>query len=153
MSGDKLERLSFTDRQTVAQCLIKKVVVTGEQAEISYVLPFDSAPQVYNSSGQQPEGTPGHFHRWRLADLHGPPVTILGEDGFQTQRQVGGEERFQRRGRLALPGLTGVSPGGAADHHDAQQVDGQHRRPPPVPGVDCGPGFAGVGLPAAPFAG
>ena len=70
--GTHLERLSFPDRQTVTQCLIKKVVVTGEQVDISYVLPFDSAPQVYNSSSQQPEGTPGHFYRLRLADLHLP---------------------------------------------------------------------------------
>jgi site-specific DNA recombinase len=70
--GENLDRLSFEDRQTVAQCLIKKVVVTGEQVDISYVLPFDSAPQVYNSSDQQAEGTPGHFYRLRLADLHVP---------------------------------------------------------------------------------
>ncbi len=67
--GENLDRLSFADRQTVAQCLIKKVVVTGEQVDIYYVLPFDYAPQVCNSSDQQPEGTPGHFYRLRLADL------------------------------------------------------------------------------------
>jgi hypothetical protein len=71
--GENLDRLSFADRQTVTQCLIKKVVVTGEQVDIYYVLPFDSAPQVYNSSSQQPEGTPGQFYRLRLADLHVPP--------------------------------------------------------------------------------
>jgi hypothetical protein len=74
--GEHLDRLSFEDRQTVAQCLIKKVVVTGEQVAISYVLPFDQAPQVYNSRSQQPEGTLGHFYRLRLADLDLPtPVT------------------------------------------------------------------------------
>jgi site-specific DNA recombinase len=67
--GENLERLSFEERQIVAQCLIKKVVVTGEQVDIYYVLPFDSAPQVYHSSSQHPEGTPGHFYRLRLADL------------------------------------------------------------------------------------
>ena len=66
--GENLDRLSFADRQTVAQCLIKKVVVTGEQVDIYYILPFDQAPQVYNSSDSQPEGTPGHFYRLRLAD-------------------------------------------------------------------------------------
>ena len=70
--GNNLERLSFADRQTVAQCLIKKVVVTGEQVDISYVLPFDQSPQVYNSSDHQPEGTPGHFYWLRLANLHLP---------------------------------------------------------------------------------
>lgn len=74
--GDNLERLSFADRQTVAQCLIKKVVVTGEQVDISYILPFDCPPQVYNSGSQQPEGTPGHFYRLRLADLAFPPRPI-----------------------------------------------------------------------------
>ena len=29
----------------------------GEQVDISYILPFDQAPQVYNSSDQPPEGT------------------------------------------------------------------------------------------------
>src|SRR5262249_40612529 len=76
--GENLERLSFAERQIVAQCLIKKVVVTGEQVDIYYVLPFDSAPQVYNSSSQHPEGTPGHFYRLRLVDLGG--VDELGGD-------------------------------------------------------------------------
>jgi hypothetical protein len=67
--GKNLDRLSFADRQTVVQCLIKKIVVTGEHVNISYVLPFDQAPQVYNSRDQHPEGTPGHFYRLRLADL------------------------------------------------------------------------------------
>jgi len=67
--GANLDRLAFEDRQTVAQCLIKKIVVTGEQVDIYYVLPFDQAPQVYNSSSQHPEGTPGQFYRLRLADL------------------------------------------------------------------------------------
>ena len=68
--GEKLDRLSFADRQTVAQCLIKKVVVTGEQVDIYYVLPFDQAPQVYNSSSQQPEGTQGIFTGCDWQDLH-----------------------------------------------------------------------------------
>ena len=70
--GANLERLSFADRQTVAQCLVKKVVVTGEHVDIYYIFPFDQAPQVYNSSSQQPEGTPGYFYRLRLADLPPP---------------------------------------------------------------------------------
>ena len=74
--GDNLERLSFADRQTVAQCLIKKVIVTGEQVDISYVLPFDHAPQVYNSRNQPSEGTLGRFYRLRLADLNFPARCI-----------------------------------------------------------------------------
>ena len=70
--GKNLDRLSFADRQTVVQCLIKKIVVTGEQVDIYYILPFAQAPQVYNSSDQHPEGTPGHFYRLRLAHLYLP---------------------------------------------------------------------------------
>jgi site-specific DNA recombinase len=74
--GENLDHLAFADRQIVAQCLIKKIVVTGEQVDISYILPFDHAPQVYNSSKHQPEGTPGHFYRLRLADLDGPSIPV-----------------------------------------------------------------------------
>jgi site-specific DNA recombinase len=70
--GKNLDRLSFADRQAVARCLIKKIVVTGEQVDIYYVLPFDLAPQVYNSSDQHPEGTPGNLYRLRLTHLHLP---------------------------------------------------------------------------------
>ncbi len=38
--GENLERLSFEERQAVAHCLISKVVITEEQVDISYVLPF-----------------------------------------------------------------------------------------------------------------
>ena len=70
--GKNLDRLSFVDRQAVAQCLIKKVVVTGEQVDIYYVLPFDHAPQVYDKKEPHLEGTPGHFYRLRLTHLHLP---------------------------------------------------------------------------------
>jgi Recombinase/Recombinase zinc beta ribbon domain len=78
--GENLDRLSFADRQTVTQCLIKKVVVTGEQVDISYILPFDQAPQVYNSRNQPPEGAPGLFYRLRLADLDFPSGPIPAEN-------------------------------------------------------------------------
>jgi site-specific DNA recombinase len=74
--GNNPEHLPFPDRQTVAQCLIKKVVVTGEQVDIYYILPFDHAPQVYNRSNQSPEGTPGNFCRLRLADLNPGPKSL-----------------------------------------------------------------------------
>jgi len=98
--GENLERLSFADRQTVAQCLIKKVVVTGEQVDIYYVLPFDHAPQVCNSSDQQPEGTPGHFYRLRLADLD------PGAQPLPTPRACGGSHLGQQQpgiGRALVP--------------------------------------------------
>lgn len=87
--GENLQRLSFEDRQTVAQCLIKKVVVTGEQVDISYILPFDQAPQVYNSRSQQPEGTPGHFYRLRLVDLHLPAHPRHHQPFLGTQEEGG----------------------------------------------------------------
>jgi site-specific DNA recombinase len=114
--GENLDRLSFADRQTVAQCLIKKVVVTGEQVDISYILPFAQAPQVYNSNDQQPEGTPGHFYRLRLADLHAPPGSVdrrylavaqaaLGQVGHQIDRLLSVMHHYQpqHQRRLLLP--------------------------------------------------
>jgi site-specific DNA recombinase len=66
--GDNLEQLSFEERQAVARCLINKVVVTGEDVDINFVLPFESAPQVSKCSIREPEGALGHFYRLRLAD-------------------------------------------------------------------------------------
>jgi len=66
--GHNLESLSFEERQAVVQCLISKVVVTGAQVDIYYVLPFVSAPQVGPDPTSMPEGTPGLFCRLRLAD-------------------------------------------------------------------------------------
>lgn len=66
--GENLERLLFEERQAVAQCLIKKVVVTGEEVDIHFVLPFESSPQAANCQAKEPEGAPGNFYRLRLAD-------------------------------------------------------------------------------------
>ena len=66
--GENLEQLSFEERQTIAQCLLHKVVVTGEAVDIQFVLPFESTPQVAQRLTQEPEGTPGHFYRLRLAE-------------------------------------------------------------------------------------
>jgi hypothetical protein len=43
--GDNVELLSFEERQEVAPCLISRVVVTGEQVDIYYALPFVDHPQ------------------------------------------------------------------------------------------------------------
>jgi Recombinase zinc beta ribbon domain len=51
--GENLERLSFADRQTVAQCLIKKVVVTGEQVDISKVISENEYPASSCSGGAE----------------------------------------------------------------------------------------------------
>jgi site-specific DNA recombinase len=66
--GTNLALLSFEERQAVVQCLISKVVVTGVQVDIYYVLPFVSTPQVCPGPTSMPEGTPGLFCRLRLAE-------------------------------------------------------------------------------------
>jgi len=75
--GDNLERLSFEERQAVTQCLIKKVVVTGEEVDIHFVLPFESTPQAVNRQSKEPEGTPGHFYGLRLPHLRSLPLAVL----------------------------------------------------------------------------
>ena len=66
--GGHLEGLTFEERQAVAQCLVHKVVVTGEQVDIYYVLPFGEAPQVGRRPANVSEGAPGHFYRLCLAE-------------------------------------------------------------------------------------
>jgi hypothetical protein len=72
--GDNLEQLSFEERQVIAQCLMSKVVVTGEEVDIHFVLPFDSTPQMARQLPPEAEGTPGHFYRLRLAHFQVPFV-------------------------------------------------------------------------------
>jgi hypothetical protein len=99
--GTNLDRLSFEERQAVAQCLIRTVVVTGEHVDIAYVLPFEEAPQVAERPGSTPEGTPGHFYRLRLAHLHLPALAVeLGEFGDRIDRRI---EQCRHEGNLAGP--------------------------------------------------
>jgi site-specific DNA recombinase len=65
--GANLESLPFEDRQAVVQCLISRVVVTGEQVDIYYALPFVGLPQSSSESTSKVEGTPGDFYCLRLA--------------------------------------------------------------------------------------
>lgn len=74
--GDNLTRLSFEERQTVAQCLIKKVIVTGEDVDIHFVLPFELTPQAIPHAAKESEGTPGNFYRLRLADFNSPTPVV-----------------------------------------------------------------------------
>jgi hypothetical protein len=46
--------------------------------DISYVLPFEGAPQAADSPGSMPEGTPGHVYRLRLAHLDLTPQPVQG---------------------------------------------------------------------------
>jgi hypothetical protein len=62
------------------QCLVRNVVVTGEDVDISYVLPFEGTPQAADGPGSMPEGTSGHVYRLRLAHFHLPaPAVQLGK--------------------------------------------------------------------------
>jgi site-specific DNA recombinase len=74
LPGTNLEQLSFEERQAIAQCLISKVVLTGEEVDVHFVLPFDSTPRVAQRLSKAPEGTPGYFYRLRLAHFHLPLV-------------------------------------------------------------------------------
>ena len=65
--GDNLDLLSFEERQEVVQCLIHRVVMTGEQVDIYYALPFVDPPQSRPGSTEGLERTPGDFYRLRLA--------------------------------------------------------------------------------------
>jgi hypothetical protein len=99
--GTNLDRLSCEERQAVAHCLISKVVVTAEQVDISYVLPFEGAPQVADHPGSTPEGTPGHCYRLRLAHLHLPaPAVQRSEVGHTVDRRI---EQHSDQGDLAGP--------------------------------------------------
>jgi len=71
-----VERLAFEERQAVAQCLINKVIVTGETVDIHCVLPFASSPRLSHGSTKAPVGAPGHFYWLRLAQLDCPPPAI-----------------------------------------------------------------------------
>jgi site-specific DNA recombinase len=76
--GDNLDQLSFEERQAIAQCLISKVVVTGEDVDVHFILPFEATPQVSQRLLKEPEGTPGHFCRLRLARFQVPLITGSG---------------------------------------------------------------------------
>jgi hypothetical protein len=65
--GENLAQLSFEERQAIAQCLIRHVIVTGEAVDIHFILPFAATPQAARRLPKEPEGTPGHFYRLRLA--------------------------------------------------------------------------------------
>jgi hypothetical protein len=66
-----LAQLSFEERQAIAPCLISKVVVTGEEVDVHFLLPFDSTPQVAQPFGQKIETLYGK-RTWRenLATCH-----------------------------------------------------------------------------------
>jgi hypothetical protein len=72
--GTTLEQLSVEERQASAQCLLSKVVLTGEDVEVHFVLPFDSTPRMAQRLSKAPEGTLEYFYRLRLAHFPLPLV-------------------------------------------------------------------------------
>jgi hypothetical protein len=84
--GTNLAQLSFEERQAIAQCLISKIVVTGEDVDVHFLLPFDAPPQVSPRLQRESEGAPGHFYRLRLADFQVPLVPWLGSSVLQLIR-------------------------------------------------------------------
>lgn len=71
--GKNLDDLGFEDRQVLVQCLIEKVVVTGEDVDIFYVLPFAEPPRLLYNDGNGSKEELGQFYRLRLAGLHHVP--------------------------------------------------------------------------------
>jgi site-specific DNA recombinase len=76
--GANLAQLSFEERQAIVRCLISQVIVTGEAVDIHFVLPFAFTPQAAPRPPKEPEGTPGHFYRLRLAHFHVPTAVKRG---------------------------------------------------------------------------
>lgn len=65
--GGNLDSLCFEDRQAIVQCLIEKVVVTGENVDIFYLLPFEEPPTLSNALRTSTENL-GDFYRLRLSN-------------------------------------------------------------------------------------
>jgi hypothetical protein len=86
-------------------------------------------------------------------DFNGPALPIVLEDILRAQREVGGEEGLDGRARLARAGRSGPRGRGAPDQHHADYAPGEHRVPQALPGLDQGPRFRGMGLPAVALAG
>lgn len=90
--GENLTQLPFETRQAVAQCLIKKVIVTGEDVDIHFVLPFETTPQALRQATREPAGTPGNFYRLRLADFDAPAFLKELRDLVVSERQITGHQ-------------------------------------------------------------
>jgi hypothetical protein len=72
--GEPRAQLSFEERQAIAQWLIRQVSVTGDAVAIQFLLPFATTPQAPRRLPKEPERTPGHLYRLRLAHFKGVAV-------------------------------------------------------------------------------
>lgn len=66
--GSNLDSLKFQDRQLIIQCLIDKIVVTGENVDIFYVFPFAEPPRLVDEAKSTAKEDLGNFYRLRLSD-------------------------------------------------------------------------------------
>ena len=73
--GKNLNKLSFEERQIVAQALIEKVVVTGQDVDIYHILPFEEPPLLLTDKSATAKEGIGDFYRLRLADRKPPDLT------------------------------------------------------------------------------
>ena len=112
--GKNLGLLSFEERQGVVQCLISKVVVTGVQVDIYYVLPFANAPQGCPGPTSIPEGAPGLFCRLRLPDHE---VVQMGEPREKRLLAATGMMEPLHREPFPLDGVMGLIQQGAGCRH------------------------------------
>src|SRR5262249_1854361 len=135
-----LDHVTFAPRHTLATLLIDRVIVSDGQVEIRYVVPTG------------PKGETVPFCHLRLDYFYCPPLAILGEDRFKTQREIRGEKRLHSGQGLALAWLVGTELPRTAPHDPPKQSSRQHGMPQSSPRVDDRPRFSAMGLPAGPLA-
>jgi len=135
-----LDHLTFAQRRQLATLLIDRVIVSDGQVEIRYVVPTG------------PKGETVPFCHLRLDYFYCPPLAILGEDRFKTQREIRGEKRLHSGQGLALAWLVGTELPRTAPHDPPKQSSRQHGMPQSSPRLDERPRFSGMGLPAGPLA-
>jgi hypothetical protein len=117
--GDKLEQLSFEERQAVTHCLIKKVIIIGEEIDIHFILPFESSFRLFIASRRSLRGLQAIFINcdWHICTKlkrsshqgpfgHRPP--------FLTKRVIS-EERITLTPRVAQPSDRRATPCARAD--------------------------------------
>ena len=65
--GKNLNSLSFEEKQVIAQCLIEKVIVTGEDVDIYHILPFEEPPRLVNEKNNASKSDSVNFYVLRTA--------------------------------------------------------------------------------------
>jgi hypothetical protein len=60
--GKNLNSLDFEGKQVIAQRLIEKVVVTGEDVDIYHILPFEEPPRLVNDKNNASKSDSANFY-------------------------------------------------------------------------------------------